>query len=280
MAIELTQQLADRILTMVLSAADYPGIICGAGGVILAASAKERVGKTHEGSARLLRGECDEIAITPEDVERMKNVRMGYNCVVIFDGRRIGSIGIQGDPAHVRGTARVAARVVQLELENFKQKEQLQATAVQGLHNVTAAAGQILTGTEDHQRLARELETSTAQLLDRSRSTTAALRLIEDLAQRANLLGLNAAVEAAHAGRSGAGFTVVADEIRKLAERTRISAADIKSALNEWNKAFDQMAGNVAQSTRVSREQAEAIRSVADEIKRIEAAVATLAESK
>jgi|GEM_PF-2287503 len=280
MSIELTQQLADRILNLVLSAVEQPGIICGAGGVIIAAAARERIGKVHDGSQRILRGECDEIAITEEDALRSSNVRPGYNCVVLFDGRRIGSIGIQGDPAIVKGTARVAARVVQLELEALQQKEQLQTAALQGLQNVTVAAEQILAGTNDHQRLARELDESTAQLLERSRTTTSALRLIEDLAQRANLLGLNAAVEAAHAGRSGAGFTVVADEIRKLAERTRSSAAEIKTALNEWQRSFDQMATNVAHSTRVSREQAEAIRSVAAEIQRIEEAVATLAASK
>ncbi|HYF92732.1 MAG TPA: sugar diacid recognition domain-containing protein [Symbiobacteriaceae bacterium] len=277
MAIELTQQLADRILSMVLSAVEQPGIICGSDGVIMAAAAKERIGKPHEGSQRILRGECDEIAITEEDARRNSNVRIGYNCVVVFKGRRIGSIGIQGDPAHVRGTARVAARVVQLELENMEQKEQLRTAALQGLQNVTAAAEQILAGTNDHQRLAGELNNSTAQLHERSRSTTAALRVIEDLAQRANLLGINAAVEAAHAGRSGAGFTVVADEIRKLAERTRVSAAEIQTALREWQQSFDHMAANVAQSTKVAGEQAGAIRSVVQEIQRIEEAVANLA---
>jgi hypothetical protein len=280
MSVELTPAMAERILTMVLSAIEQPGTVCGAGGIIYAAAVKERVGQKHEGAARLLRGECDEIAITEEDARSMTGVRPGYNCVVTFDGRRVGTIGISGDPAVVRGSARIAARVMELELRNAQAKEQLRTEALTGLNNLTAAAGQILAGTEDHQRLTGELNQATGELRDRSRSTAAAMRLIEDLAQRANLLGLNAAVEAAHAGSTGAGFTVVADEIRKLADRTRTSAAEVKTALAEWQQSFEQMAVHVTEAARVADEQATAIRSVVDEIRRVEQAVAVLADNQ
>ncbi|MDF2630742.1 MAG: hypothetical protein K0R39_4573 [Symbiobacteriaceae bacterium] len=274
---ELTPQLADRMLTDVLSAAELPGLICGTGGYIIAAAARERVGKFHEGCARILQGEVDEIAVTEEDVRRNPNLRPGYNRVIMLAGRRVGTIGIQGDPAAVKGAARIAARVIELELESLAQKERLRGAALDGLQHVTAAAEQILAGTVDHQRLAKELESATAQLLVRSRSTTDALRMIEELAQRANLLGLNAAIEASRAGRAGAGFTVVAEEIRKLADRTRSSAVEIQTSVREWQNSFDEMARTVTESTRVSAEQAEAIRSVASEIQRIEEAVASLA---
>ncbi len=74
---------------------------------------------------------------------------------------------------------------------------------------------------------------SSEEAVTTMRSIEQELKVIEDIANQTNILALNASVEAARAGKAGSGFAVVAGEVRKLAELSRVSADKIKGSFNE-----------------------------------------------
>ena len=105
------------------------------------------------------------------------------------------------------------------------------------------------------------------ELGEKSKSIFAIIEVINSIAAQTNLLALNASIEAARAGEMGRGFSVVADEIRQLAEQSREAANDIGKTVLDVMKQVETTVSSMNTNSRLTKEGVELILGANDSMK-------------
>ncbi|TLD92959.1 methyl-accepting chemotaxis protein [Helicobacter saguini] len=122
---------------------------------------------------------------------------------------------------------------------------------------------QTATAVEEITSSMQNVSSKTGEVINQSEDIKNVIGIIRDIADQTNLLALNAAIEAARAGEHGRGFAVVADEVRKLAERTQKSLGEIEANTNILVQSINDMAESI-------KEQSNGISQINDAVSQLE----------
>jgi two-component system sensor histidine kinase/response regulator len=147
-------EFVEHLKEIISAETGFPILFYDSDGIIVKATDRSRIGDLHAGAQKIMRGEADEYAVTPDEAARNPLVKEGYSCPILINGRRVSGIGITGRLDLAEPTAKIAVKMVDLWIENLKQQERMERSeekfrnifnnSVQGIYQATLA-GQFIT---------------------------------------------------------------------------------------------------------------------------------------
>jgi hypothetical protein len=155
---------------------------------------------------------------------------------------------------------------------DLKAQENLYTTArgvSSSAQEIGATTEEVAATSESLAKALKDLQNNSGNVLSNIRKTDDILRFVNSVAGNSNLLGLNAAIEAARVGEYGRGFSVVAEEIRKMASDSQDAVRQINSIIELIQNSIKSIIGEIDMVSNLSERQAVAIEQIASSVQRL-----------
>jgi methyl-accepting chemotaxis protein len=163
-------------------------------------------------------------------------------------------------------------------LEKQKAVATITKNLTESLSQISVGINEVSKGVQDLAGMNEKLLGETKVANEKAQNTDEIVTFIQSISSQTNLLGLNASIEAARAGDAGKGFSVVAQEIRKLSNSSNESIKKIDDVIKHISLAIGSINNNLSKSNDVSQNQSAALEEIAASISELNVTAKKLEE--
>lgn len=228
----------------------------------------------------------DELDIKDEEGAPLKSGDVMFDCIqnnrkiVRIVPKEVFGVPFKGITIPIRDDVGncIGSLGIGRSLKKQNRLNELSENVASALEEITASIDEISLGANKIAKSSNDISIKGNEAKKQVGQTDSILQYIKNISDQTNMLGLNAAIEAARAGEHGKGFSVVAEEIRKLSDETQKAVGNIKTILDAIQASVDDMSIAVDSTSSVTKTQAETTEQIVASIEELNSTTQLLAD--